>query len=245
VVLLGVAAGLCLGPLGCGEGPDPDEAKATTTESGLKYFDLKVGDGAEAKRGSWVEVEYVGKLRDGKQFDSTRDHNSLFGFVVGYNQVIKGWDEGVLGMKEGGKRKLWIPAKQAYGAKPPANGPIPPDADLLFEIDVVRVRPGLVIQDIQEGTGRAAARGDALDIQYVGTLRSGFKFDSTYDKGQPFTLRLGGGIIKGMDFGLIGMKEGGKRKLVICPELAYGDQPRPKIPAGSELTFEVELLKIH
>ena len=133
-----VLAGLCLLPLGCGGG-DPDEDKATTTESGLKYFDSKVGDGKEAKRGNEVEVQYTGWLRDGKKFDSSRDREEPFRFVLGVSDVIKGWDEGVAGMKEGGKRKLYIPAALAYGKKG-AGKDIPPDAVLVFEIELVAVK---------------------------------------------------------------------------------------------------------
>ena len=118
---------------------DPDEKKATVTKSGLKYFDVKVGDGKEATAGVEVEVHYVGTLRNGKKFDSSRDRNETFKFPLGKGRVIKGWDEGVAGMKEGGKRKLYIPAELAYG-KRAIGDDIPANSELLFEVELIKVK---------------------------------------------------------------------------------------------------------
>jgi peptidylprolyl isomerase len=107
-----------------------------TTQSGLKYLDEKVGTGAEAKSGDRVTVHYTGTLKDGKQFDSSRTLNKPFVFRLGAGEVIKGWDEGVAGMKVGGKRKLIIPSDLAYG-KDGAGGVIPPDAELTFEVELL------------------------------------------------------------------------------------------------------------
>jgi FKBP-type peptidyl-prolyl cis-trans isomerase len=107
-----------------------------TTASGLKYTDVKVGTGAEAKAGQRVTVHYTGTLTDGKKFDSSKDRNQPFVFGLGAGQVIKGWDEGVAGMKVGGVRKLTIPAELGYGARG-AGGVIPPNATLLFEVELL------------------------------------------------------------------------------------------------------------
>ncbi len=100
--------------------------------------------------------------------------------------------------------------------------------------------------DLKEGTGPEAKTGDTVDVQYTGWLKNGTKFDSSYDHGgQPFSFTLGAGrVIKGWDLGVVGMKVGGKRKLIIPPELGYGGRNMGKIPPNSELTFEVELVKI-
>ncbi len=113
--------------------------KEITTASGLKYIDLKVGDGAEAKKGQNVEVHYTGWLTDGKKFDSSLDRKQAFKFPLGAGKVIKGWDEGVAGMKVGGKRKLTIPPDLAYGASGFGNV-IPANATLIFEVELLAVK---------------------------------------------------------------------------------------------------------
>jgi peptidylprolyl isomerase len=117
-----------------------DEPKVVKTESGLKYQDLKVGDGAEAKKGDTVEVHYTGTLKDGTKFDSSLDRKEPFSFKLGAGQVIKGWDEGVAGMKVGGKRKLIIPPELGYGAKGAGGGRIPPNAELTFEVELLKIK---------------------------------------------------------------------------------------------------------
>jgi len=111
----------------------------TTTADGLKYWDIKVGTGATAAAGQTVTVHYTGWLTNGKKFDSSVDRNEPFQFGLGQHQVIKGWDEGVAGMKVGGKRQLHIPAALAYGDRG-AGGVIPPGADLIFDVELLKVQ---------------------------------------------------------------------------------------------------------
>jgi FKBP-type peptidyl-prolyl cis-trans isomerase len=114
--------------------------KEVVTPSGLKYQDLKVGEGAEAASGKIVEVHYTGWLEsDGTKFDSSLDRGKPFSFRLGAGQVIKGWDQGVAGMKVGGKRKLIIPSALGYG-KSGAGEVIPPGATLIFEVELLGVR---------------------------------------------------------------------------------------------------------
>ena len=114
-----------------------------TTQSGLQYDDSKVGEGAEATAGQHVTVHYTGWLRNddgstGAKFDSSKDRNDPFQFSLGAGQVIKGWDEGVQGMKVGGARRLTIPASLGYGARG-AGGAIPPNAILIFDVELLAV----------------------------------------------------------------------------------------------------------
>jgi FKBP-type peptidyl-prolyl cis-trans isomerase len=106
------------------------------TASGLVIEDLVVGDGATANAGQRVSVHYTGWLENGKKFDSSKDRGQPFQFSLGRGEVIRGWDEGVSGMKIGGKRKLTIPAALGYGARG-AAGVIPPNATLLFEVELL------------------------------------------------------------------------------------------------------------
>ena len=116
-----------------------DSAAETTTPSGLKYIDLEVGQGPEAKAGQTVNVHYTGWLENGTKFDSSHDRRQPFSFALGAGQVIRGWDEGVVGMKIGGKRRLTIPSNLGYGARG-AGGVIPPNAILIFEVELLGVR---------------------------------------------------------------------------------------------------------
>jgi len=115
---------------------------ATTTPSGLTYDDTTIGDGAEARSGDDVSVHYTGWLQfgaeRGRKFDSSKDRGEPFGFALGAGQVIKGWDEGVQGMRVGGTRVLTIPPALGYGARG-AGGVIPPNATLIFEVELLAI----------------------------------------------------------------------------------------------------------
>ncbi len=115
------------------------EGKEIATSSGLQYIDQVVGTGDTAKAGQTVSVHYTGWLTNGIKFDSSVDRGQPFSFKLGIGQVIKGWDEGVQGMKTGGKRKLTIPSNLGYGARG-AGGLIPPHATLVFDVELLGVQ---------------------------------------------------------------------------------------------------------
>jgi FKBP-type peptidyl-prolyl cis-trans isomerase len=108
------------------------------TESGLQYWDIKVGTGDEAKAGDHVKVHYTGWFTDGKKFDSSVDAHQPYDFTLGKGDVIKGWDEGVAGMKVGGKRQLRVPPALAYG-EAGYKDIIPPNATLIFDVQLLKV----------------------------------------------------------------------------------------------------------
>jgi peptidylprolyl isomerase len=175
--------------------------------------------------------------------------------------VFPGWDEGATGMQVGGKRFLIIPAELALGET--GGGDIPPGATLLMEIEVVDIiepvvmtevdeddytvtESGLKYYDIVEGDGDTPAAGQTVVVHYTGWLEDGTKFDSSLDRGQPFSFVLGtGGVIPGWDEGVSTMTVGTLRQLAIPAELGYGEAGSGGvIPPGATLIFEVELLEI-
>jgi peptidylprolyl isomerase len=115
------------------------ESELTTTPSGLRYHDELVGGGTEARSGNRVAVHYTGTLESGSKFDSSRDRGTPLEFVLGTGSVIQGWDEGISGMRVGGRRRLVIPAALGYGARgyPPV---IPPNSTLVFDVELMEVR---------------------------------------------------------------------------------------------------------
>ncbi len=113
--------------------------KQITTASGLKYIEIAEGTGATPTKGQTISVHYTGTLEDGTKFDSSRDRNQPFEFQVGTGQVIKGWDEGLMAMKVGDRRKLIIPAELGYGARG-AGGAIPPNATLIFDVELLKIK---------------------------------------------------------------------------------------------------------
>lgn len=259
------------GPLAAPEYPvDPAfEGKPVSTNTlagGLLVEDFVIGTGEEAKPGSEVSVHYVGTLPDGTMFDTSYKRNRPFAFTIGEGRVIKGWDQGVPGMKVGGKRRLTVPAELGYG--PRKKGKIPPNSQLTFTIELVESVPplpdpkdasafageplrrtelekGLVIEDYVDGTGRVAAAGDKVSMHYTGTLDDGTVFDSSIPRKKALSFVLGTKmVIDGWDMGIAGMKVGGLRKLIIPAELAYGERAKGKIPANSRLTFTVELMAV-
>jgi FKBP-type peptidyl-prolyl cis-trans isomerase len=118
--------------------PTKATGKPKSTASGVQYWDITVGTGATATSGKTVTVHYTGWLTNGKKFDSSVDRGQPFMFPLGGGQVIKGWDEGVAGMKVGGKRQLKIPPEAGYGSKG-TGGVIPPNATLIFDVELLGV----------------------------------------------------------------------------------------------------------
>jgi peptidylprolyl isomerase len=120
--------------------PTPQEAgREVVTPSGLRYRELQVGAGAEATKGKTVEIHYTGWLEDGTKFDASQDPSHPFTFRIGIDDVIRGWHQGITGMKVGGRRRLVVPPELGYG-KPGMGRVVPPNATLVFEVELVNVR---------------------------------------------------------------------------------------------------------
>ena len=233
--------------------------KEIKTSSGLIYVDEVMGEGNNPKTGDKVVVHYTGTLENGTKFDSSVDRDRPFEFTLGVCRVIKGWDVGVASMKPGGKRKLIIPPELGYGSR--NMGTIPPSSTLLFDVELIEIKEKFVDTDFslpgkeeitesglrmiihKEGNGQIPITGQTVKVHYTGILENGTTFDSSHDRGRPFSFQLGQGrVIKGWDEALSLMSKGEKRTLIIPPDIGYGSRNMGKIPPNSTLVFEVELI---
>lgn len=235
--------------------------------------DVVVGDGAEVTAEDTVEVQYVGMLTDGTEFDSSWDRGEPATFPL--NGVITGWGEGLVGMKEGGRRTLVIPAEQGYGET--GSGTIPPGATLVFVVDMLSVQkpasPGVeitsvsddlaakptvelapadtaptevVVEDVVVGDGATVVAADdpRIEAHYVGLLTDGTEFDSSWEGETTIEANLSQ-LIPGWADGIDGMQVGGRRVIVIPAEQGYGAAGSPPaIPADATLVFVIDLISI-
>jgi len=252
-----MAAMLVVGCNGDNGEAKADDAPATmevvTLMEGLTIKDVVVGDGVEAKKGDVLTVHYTGwVLNDGVKaeapFDSSVERGEPVSFPIGIGRLIPGWDEGIPGMKVGGKRELTIAPAMGYGDRDIPN--IPANSTLFFEVEVLTI-PAVEINDAKVGDGAEALEGDNVKVHYTGWLyeagaKSGEPFDSSHKRNEPFGFQIGAGmVISGWDQGVAGMKVGGHRTLIIPPELGYGARGAgASIPPNATLIFDVELVEV-
>lgn len=281
VVLL--ALGACGGDA-AGGSPDDSTASTTVTTADdttnkpqvsfpgvapqeLTVTELAPGSGEPAAAGDTVVVDYVGvRSLDGVEFDSSYGRGSPFTLVLGQGSVIQGWDEGLVGVRAGGRYQLDIPSELAYGDRA-VNEVIGPDTALTFVVDVRAVygpvdptdaptgvpleplgnRGELVIEDLVAGDGEPAAIGDTLVLNLVAyRADTGAQIDSTWESGQSvqFPLREDPGSLGGLVEGLTGMSVGGRRLLRIPYEQAFGAAGNEQLglPPGTDLVVVVDLV---
>jgi peptidylprolyl isomerase len=266
-----VAVALTLAACGGGSGTTT-ATTPTVTQPAFQKTDTVVGTGTEAANNDLLVVSYTGWLYDasksdfkGAKIDSSVDRNAPIAFTLGTGQVVAGWDQGILGMKVGGKRNLIIPASLAYGANARAAiasvgsiayAPVPANTALVFDIELVSVAkpatpvyeaPPVTLRstDTTVGTGATAVAGKTLTVKYTGYLYDGsrpdFKgdvFDSSVIRNTTFDFVLGAGdVIAGWNQGVPGMLVGGKRTLIIPPSLAYGSAGRASIGVVNGYSF--------
>jgi peptidylprolyl isomerase len=245
----------------------PEEvSNYVVTDTGLNYFDLAEGEGPAPADGDIVTVHYVIWLAEG--FDTPGpqllDDSQLSGqpltFVLGNNQVLPGWEEGVSSMQVGGVRQLVLPPELGFGAD--GGGMLPPDTTLIMEVSLLDVvtapvatavsrytsnDSGLQYADLTVGSGDLAADGDLVLVDFtIWVAESGRYFTGSNQQGAAFDFRLGSGqVFTGWEEGMVGMQVGGKRQLLIPSGLALGEEGfGDAIPPNSDLLMEVELLSL-
>ena len=234
----------------------------------LVIEDLVVGSGSPVGVGDFLIMDYVGvSYSTGLQFDASWDRGSPFPFELGAGRVIQGWDQGIVGMSVGGRRSLTIPPELAYGENGSGSGSIGPNETLVFVVDLIASVPAnlekpteeltsestteLKTNDISEGSGAIVQPGNVVYIHYVGVSAStGEQFDSSWDRGRSEFIGYisgTGNVIQGLDEGLLGMQVGGRRTVVIPPDLAYGENGAGDglIAPNETLIFSVDLLGTH
>jgi len=239
-----------------------ETGKVITTPSGLSYVLNELGAGESVDSGNVVTVHYTGFLTDSTKFDSSKDRNEPFTFKVGGGMVIGGWDEGLSYLKVGDKATFTIPAELGYGSK--AQGSIPANSTLIFDVDVLNVKDGAkpfivkgldttsfssglkMIKMIENTDSILPNRGQMVSVDYSGYLIDGKLFDSSVDRGKPIEFPVGNGsVIKGWDEAILKMHKGDKARLIIPASLAYGERGAGKvIPPNATLIFDVVLVDI-
>ena len=232
------------------------------TASGLEYTIKEKGTGKKPAIGDKVVVHYTGKLLNDTVFDSSVKRGQPFTFTLGAGQVIKGWDEAFQLLQVGDKATIKFGPELGYG--PQAMGSIPANSTLIFDIELLDVIEGLKPWDIkgkdtittasglkyvmvkENKAGEQVTAGSKASVHYSGYFKNGKMFDSSVERGQPFTLKVGAGqVIRGWDEGLALLRKGEKAKLIIPYQLAYGEQGRPPvIPEKSDLIFDVEIVDV-
>ena len=242
----------------------PDSSPPST----LQIEDLIAGGGLIVGAGDFLIMDYVGvSYSTGLQFDASWDRGQPFPFELGAGRVINGWDEGIVGMAVDGRRTLTIPPDKAYGETGSGSGSIGPNETLVFVVDLLAAVPqnlekpsveapdvppeALVFEDILLGDGSVVVSGSVVYIHYVGISQSsGEQFDSSWDRGRSEFIGFisgAGNVIEGLDQGMVGMKVGGRRTIVIPPALAYGENGAGDglISPNETLIFTVDLLGTH
>lgn len=235
----------------------------TITDSGLRVTEIRAGDGRTPDPGDLVTMHILAMLEDGTVFADTVTDGAPITATLTDTDLFPGWLEGVLLMQEGSKVRLTIPPELAFGSEG-AGGVIPPDATILMDVelltavappqpatvdagDLTETDSGLQYYDLVEGDGEMPTPGQDVVVEYAAWLQEGEEYIASSETlGEPLTFTLGSdiGVFPGWDEGVSTMRPGGKRYLVIPPELALGEQGGGRIPPNATLIMEVELVEV-
>ena len=222
----------------------PSRANFIGTSSGLRYTIVRPGTGETATAGRYVQINFVASTLSGKLIERS-DPEHPVGYVLWSGRVLRGWDEGVAGMRVGEKRRMMLPPELLVGPYP--GSAVLPDEPMLFDIELVGVLPGIRSTIDKPGHGSIARPGDLVRVHYKAFIgRTTTAYDSSYDRGEPVEFKIGAGeVIQGWELGVIGMSEGETRTIEIPPYLGYGHRGAAGvIPPDSTLRYTIELLKV-
>lgn len=233
---------------GClGEAPPEDNSKIKQT----KITVVKEGTGPKIEKGDLVYVLYEGHFEDGTVFDGNMDPGqSVFFFIADTQTVIKAWDQKLVGQREGAEIKLEVAHADGYGAagQPPK---IPPYADLYFDMKILYVlkkseEHAFTKTDTKVGTGPEVKVGDTVTVHYVGKYLNDKEFDSSRKRGETVTFKVGAKqAIPGVDAGIVGMKAGGSRSIIMPPGLAFGSAGTEDVQGTQVVIFDIDLISVN
>ncbi|MGI9175062.1 MAG: FKBP-type peptidyl-prolyl cis-trans isomerase [Rhodothermales bacterium] len=234
-----------------------------TTESGLRFLRVEEGTGPEVQPGDSIVVNYRGQRTNGEEFANSYETGEPVRFVLGRTRIdVRGFVEGVDLMREGETAKMLLPPNLAYGDVPVAfevtvdevfpAAPTDPDniiAEAFTEQagSVTTTESGLQYLQVDQGAGAAAMAGDSVFVDYRGQFVNGVEFDNSYDRGEPLVFVVGSsGLIPGFSEGVALMQEGGRAKLLLPPDLAYGEfgSQSGSIPPSTTIYFDIELVEV-
>lgn len=239
---------------GCNQSSNPAKSNAKVTTKVLKEGTSK----RAVENGDAVWAVYEGRLKNGTVFDSNTDvaTKAPYFFIVGESMVIKGWEQGVIGMKVGEKREISVPPELGYGEQDKGN--IPPNSTLIFDLEVVGISKAketttYFMEDLTPGTGTEATNGKTAEVHYVAKYMNGRVVDDTRKRQQPVVFKVGvraptkdiNKAAVGLEDGVRGMKVGGKRHLVVPPALLFGPMGKGEDMQGNQmLDIVVELVAV-
>lgn len=227
-------------------GCSSNEPSLPAEEDPFLVQDLIIGEGDLAADSLTVTLHLVGQVKDGAEFINTTDGDPV-DLLLGFGCTLLGLEQGLQGMKVGGKRKLTIPSNLAYGINGSGDGTVPPNTTIILDVELLEVKRDFIIEDLEIGTGETVFAGALLTVNYTGRFTDGRVFDTT-DGASPiqFLYKQTSGLIIGWQKGFDGMAAGGVRRLTLPPHLAYGSQGSTNgtIPPNTTLVFDLQLVDV-
>jgi peptidylprolyl isomerase len=244
------------------QGEDVDMSAAITTDSGLQYLEMLAGEGPNPVNGDIVTMNFIAQLPDGTEFANSFQDGSPVTAILGQDQLLPGWEEGVLMMKAGGQARMVLPPELAFGSE--GYGMIPADSEIVLIVELISIEKpptpqevsqsdltttdsGLQYYDITVGDGDIAAEGMVVSNSFTLWYQDDEPvFVGETDSTSPlsFEVGLGDTVFPGWEEGVVGMKVGGVRQLIIPPELGLGETGGGSIPANAVLILEIKLLEV-